>query len=258
MSLSRFYKSLPTFEPGGIVRDKVDDDQLFQRTAHRPKPPAPVKEDKEHRQQLPSEPEPESRETVLEEFKQEVEQAPAPPTPEPAVPQGIPEEEVQRLVAEAREQGLAEGLEKAENDFGSASSAMLLICNQLDELRELILKNSVGEIRELVLAISEKIIRHSVSEQRETIFRTIDEAISRSVKSDDFLIFVNPADYDTIIEKTEDLRTGLSGMSNLTVKADPSVDEGGCRIESDKCTVDATIVSQLELIREALTEELEP
>lgn len=257
MSLSKFYKSLPTFEPGGIVREKVDDDQFVQRHMPRPKAPAPSKESKKNQQQPVLEPEQDTQESIPDEFLQEAKQESAPPPPDPVIQQGVPEEEVQRLVAEAREQGLAEGLQKAENDFGSATSAMLLICNQLDEIRDLILKNSVAEIRELVLAISEKIIRQSVSEQRETIFRTIDDAISQSVKSDDFLIFVNPLDYETIAEKTNALETGLGGMSNIKVKQDASVDVGGCRIESDKCTVDATIVSQLALIREALTETQE-
>lgn len=255
MSLSKIYESLPTFEPEGIVRDKVDEDQLLKSSIHQPHSRAPQTKNPE--QQPPPAPESELQEPIVEEFHQESVQEPVPASPEPIVPQGIPEEEVQRLVAEAREQGVAEGMQKAESDFGSAASAMLLICSQLDELRELLLKNSVGEIQELVLAIAEKIIRHSVAGQHETIVRTVDDAISRSVKSDDFLIFVNPEDYETIVEKSDDLIAGLSGMSNITVKQDPSVEIGGCRIESDKCTVDATIVTQLELIREALADEQE-
>jgi flagellar assembly protein FliH len=259
MSLSKFYKSLPNFEPEGIVRDKIDEDQ-FRKHSIQPSPQKehPPNTENKPKQAVPDT-EPEVKEAVLEEFQQETEQqpTPTPATPAPVIQQGIPEEEVQKLVAEAREQGIAEGLKKAEADYGSATSAMLLLCNQLDELREQILKNSVGEIRELVLVIAEKIIRRSVTEQRETIVRTIDDAISRSVKSDEFLIFVNPEDYKTIADKSDDLISGLSGMSNIIVKQDPSVEVGGCRIESDKCTVDATIASQLELIRDELEDEQE-
>lgn len=254
MSLSKVYKSLPAFEPVGIIREKLEKELFLQDEApsqRHQKPVSPESEKKKEEIQTDAQPQPSASEPST----------PPPPEPEPEIepepppPPGIPEEEVQRLVAEAREQGIEEGLQKAENDFGTATAAMLQICSQLDDLRNQILQNSVTEIRELVLAISEKIIRHSISEQQDTIYLTVDEAIKRAVKSDNFELYVNPGDYEILSEKAEDIIAGLSGLNNLIITKDPSIEAGGCRLESDKCTVDATILSQLDLIREALTEE---
>lgn len=156
------------------------------------------------------------------------------------------------MLAQARAEGVQEGMAKAEGDFGSAASSMLLICRQLEELRDTILKNSVGEIKDLVLAIAEKVIRHSVGEQKDTILRTVDEAIHKTVRSDEMYVFVNPDDYDFISEKATELVSGLSGLNNLIVKSDITVERGGCRIESDNCTVDASLLTQLDIIGQAI------
>lgn len=180
---------------------------------------------------------------------------PRQPPPPPAAPPGIPPEEVQKLVSDAYEKGVQEGLQQAEEDFGAASKAMLLICQQLDTIRETILQNSVEEMQDLVLVIAEKIIRHSVTDQHETILRTVQEAIHRAVKSDEFFIYVHPDDYEIVSSKSADMLAGLSGLKNLVIKQDSTIERGGCRIDSDNCTVDATILSQLEIISDQLKQQ---
>ena len=44
----------------------------------------------------------------------------------------------------------------------------------------------------------------------------------------------------------------ISGLDNIILKADRSVERGGCLLESANCTVDATISGQLQVIKEAL------
>lgn len=157
---------------------------------------------------------------------------------------------VERMVEEAFQRGVAEGLQRADKDFGSALHAFVELCRQLDQIRETILKNSVGEMQDLVLAIAEKIIRSSVLQQDATLLATVDEAIHSAVKSDEFYVYVNPEDFETVQGKAAEFVAGLNGLNNLVVKKDPTVERGGCKVESDNCTVDATIASQFEIIRE--------
>jgi flagellar assembly protein FliH len=157
---------------------------------------------------------------------------------------------VERMVEEAFQRGVAEGLQQAEKDFGSALHAFIELCRQLDQIRETILKNSVGEMQDLVLAIAEKIIRSSVLEQDATLLATVDEALHSAVKSDEFYVYVNPEDFDTVQGKAAEFVAGLNGLNNIVVKKDSTVERGGCKVESDNCTVDATIASQFEIIRE--------
>ncbi len=146
--------------------------------------------------------------------------------------------------------GLQAGLERAENDYGSSTIALQSIFEQLNSIRETILSNSLVEMQNLVLQIVKKIIRQSISTQKHTILKTVEYAIQKAVKSDEFIISVNPDDYDIIKERSSDFINSLSGLENIILKPDTTVEQGGCLIESSNCTVDATISSQLDLIAE--------
>ena len=276
MNLSKVYSTQETFEPEDIVRAKLKGPMIFgtimadklrneeqQSNDFKPSPPAKKIEDEENqdssekREQqtaaapaMPENKNPALGEAVAEPAPAQVKKAPvAPPPPPPPPPlPGVPVEEVEQMVAESYQRGLQEGMQQAEADFGSATKSLLLICQQLDTLRETILQNSVGEMRDLVLVIAEKIIRHSVQDQNSTIVETVEEAIHKAVRSDEFYIYVNPDDFETVASRSEELISGLNGLNNIVVKRDRSVERGGCRIESENCTVDATLASQLEIV----------
>lgn len=261
MSLSKIYKSSETFKPDDIVQETFKDESPWKKLIH---PPAETEtgntvQHRSPRQEEEVEPprpdQPSAPDMNDPEGENQLQQPSPQDRVEAGLEPGIPVAEVEKIAAEAHEQGVLDGLKKAEEDFGSATKSMLLACSQLDELREVILKNSIGEIQELVLAIAEKIIRHSVKEQKETILRTVDEAIGKAVKSEELSVFVNPDDYDTIADKSGELMPTLSGLSNIVVKTDGSVEPGGCRIESDNCTVDASLISQMEIISDWVKEQ---
>ena len=173
----------------------------------------------------------------------------------PADPPPPSAQELQLLLDEAYQKGLQEGLAQAEADFGAAARTLLQACQQLDTLRQTILENSSGEMQELALAIAEKVIRTSVREQSVTVERTVAEAIRLAIKSEEIVILVNPADYQTIFTKAEELKAGVSGLTVLTIRGDSTIEIGGCRLESNNCTVDATLSSQLEIIASQLKEQ---
>lgn len=277
MNLSKVYSTQDTFQPEDIIRAKLIDPPVFNQTIITAGKPDNVFQ----RQELTAKPQlrhvpPKDIETphidtgkkavIPENQAQQSDEQDRPETNEPLPiketkaappppPPGIPEAEVDRRVAEAFQKGIAEGLEQAENDFGAATAALTLICQQLDTLRETVIQNSVGEIQDLVITIAEKVIRHSVQEQNQTIVDTVEEAIQKAVKSEEFYIYVHPDDYAVIAAKADDMIAGINGLNNIVVKKDSSVDRGGCRLESENCTVDATISSQLNIIREHIHEQ---
>jgi flagellar assembly protein FliH len=148
--------------------------------------------------------------------------------------------------------GLQAGIERSESDYGSTIRATQTIFEQLSSIRETIFSNSMEEMQNLVLKIAEKIIRQSVAEKKQTIINTVEEAIQQAVKSDEFVISVNPADYDIIKSRSSDFINSLSGLENIILKANPAIEQGGCLIESNNCTVDATITSQLQMLTEKI------
>ncbi len=107
----------------------------------------------------------------------------------------------------------------------------------------------------MVVNISEKIIRHSVSQQEDTIVATIKEAIQLAVKSDEFQIQINPQDLESLEQQKKEIIDTVNGLDNIIFHADSSIERGGCKLESTCCTVDASLTSQIEIIRDSVMED---
>ncbi|MBU0943589.1 MAG: flagellar assembly protein FliH [Proteobacteria bacterium] len=258
MSLSKFYKASSDFKPVVVLKRETSESEpvwesIVKLDSAKPgaKITAPVSQpNQEGRKSIPSpEPIPETKEP-----KNLIDDPPA-PQPPTSIPQDIPPEPVVNI-NDIREEsfnaGVTAGRKQAEKDFENGAQTLLCICNELDRLRETILQNSIGEMRELVLAIAEKIIRHSVEEQSETITATIIEAIHLAVKSDEFQIQLNPKDLACVEEKKSEIINQISGLDNISLKPDATLERGGCKIESISCTIDASMASQLKVIRNSI------
>ncbi len=175
--------------------------------------------------------------------------------PSPAPPQAEQVIDLEVIRENAFTAGVTAGRQHAEEDFENSTQTLIQICTELDRLRETILQNSAGEMKELVLAISEKIIRHSVEEQEETIVATIKDAIHLAVKSDAFQIQINPDDFKAVEARKKEIIDSISGLDNIVLKPDATVERGGCKLESTCCTVDATIASQIKVIHDSVLVE---
>ncbi|MGB3212380.1 MAG: FliH/SctL family protein [Desulforhopalus sp.] len=164
--------------------------------------------------------------------------------------------EAEEKIEAAYEKGLNEGKEKTEQDFETATRSLLSACQQLDTVREIIIGNSSNELKDFALSIAERILRISVREQDETIIATIEEALQRAVKSDEFTVYIHPDDFEIVSENSTEIIAGLSGLNKIVIKKDITIERGGAKIESDNCTIDATIASQFDVIREEIKKNL--
>jgi len=243
MSLSRFYKKNQDFQPDTILpkgsnlsNEPVWGESIIAEEIEAEPLNTPV---------IPEEIVPVAEATAtdpVEAIDEEVIPSPSPPAE--------PEFDLEAVRNEAFASGIDAGRKEAEEDFENGINTLLSICNELDKLRETILKNSIPEMKGLVLDISEKVIRHSISEQEETIYATIREAIQLAVKSDEIQIQINPDDLKCIELKKQEIIDSISGLENIVLQSDPTIERGGCKLESSSCTVDATLSNQIKVIRD--------
>lgn len=192
-------------------------------------------------------------------------QNPPPPPPSDLPGDELPEsnsdnfitlEEAQLEIDQAYLRGVEEGKAKVEDDFLAASRSLLNLCQELDKLRETLIGNSSRELQDFALAIVERILRFSVEEQDHTIIATIEEALARAVRSDEFTIYIHPEDYEVVKMKSGDIIAGISGLNNIVLKKDITIARGGAKLESENCTIDASIASQFDVIREEIRKRL--
>lgn len=257
MSLSRHFKDQGEFTPKSLVPGPRSKENDWQPSAVSDDDQSDSPAEKEFLESLHSETHSLHEETADPVIEQETsipDQPPIDPTlPETTVYEPpAPMPDIESVQSEAYNAGVEQGLKQADADFGSTLAALTLVCDQLSTIRETILKNSKTEMVELVLALSEKIIRHSVTEQNQTIIDTVESAIHQAVKSSEFYIYLHPDDMVSVQERTQKFIAGLNGLDNIVVKTDPTIERGGCKVESENSTVDATISSQFKVLQESL------
>jgi len=271
MSLSKYYKSSNSFQAEELIKRGDQTPSGWQSSQQKeqlpfqtqPLPTAPAPKDKIVTSTAqPSAVPPDT--TIATENATETaqptvseEKLPAPPL-EPTIDLSnyLELAIAEKKIADAYQKGLQTGKDKTEQDFVEATKALLSSCQQLDTIRETIIGNSHEELQEFALSIAERILRLSIREQDSTIIATIEEALQRSVKSDEFTIYINPEDHDTVTNNSAEIIAGLTGLNKIVIKKDSTVERGGAKIESDNCTIDATIASQFDVIREEIKKNL--
>lgn len=262
MSLSKFYKDNAGFQARAILdsitsagNDPVWESIVKEEVVPQVPPEALAEETPLPDDTSPVGTEPEPADAILQNTASP-EAAPQEPTELPPSSSPPPPEEpaidIKAISKEAYAHGIEEGKRQAKEDFENSALTLINTCEELNHLRETILRNSTAEMKELVLGIAEKIIRHSVTEQHDTIVDTIKDAIYLAVQSDAFQIRLNPDDLKAVEARKHEIIDSIGNLDNIVLKADPEIDPGGCLLESNCCTVDASMSSQLHVIRQAI------
>jgi len=238
MSSSKIFRDDPSFTPVSLVRAKIERD-IPERDNQAPPPPAgepePVQPDTE--QPLPA-------------------AATTPAAPQPPLP------DIDAIRAEAYEQGKQDALQgnreseqSQQSELRQAIEAFTRACGDVDKLHEELLEQSHGDMINLVIALSRKIIGREVATGRDVIADTLRKAIELAMKNDAYDIWLNPDDLAVVEKMVPDLIASVQQLNHISLKTDPEIHRGGCRLDSDICTVDATIEAQLETAREFLEEK---
>lgn len=275
MSLSKYYKNSTSFQPEDLVKREVQPPPGWQslrtKEGHpfQAQPPPAVADPKDPALNPPTIPQVSPADsTGPADTSTKPTQATVQKDNQPkAAPLPPPKQEIdltnylelavaEKKIEQAYQRGIKDEKDKIEQDFQAATRALLSTCQQLDTIRETIISNSSEELQQFALAIAERILRISVREQDSTIIATIEEALQRAVKSDEFTVYIHPEDYATVAENSTEIVAGLTGLNKVVIKKDKSIERGGAKIESDNCTIDATIASQFEVIREEIKKNL--
>ncbi len=170
----------------------------------------------------------------------------------PATPAAASVDASQQL-QEAYARGRNEGLSLAEQRFESATQALTQAVEDISRLRESLAQTGSQDMLRLVIAVSEQIIRKSFEVDPNLVLGIIENALQASVRADSFRIRISPEDLGLVTSQKPLFLASISGLKNLSIEADPSITPGGCRVDSDLGDVDATIETQLESIRQALS-----
>ncbi len=156
---------------------------------------------------------------------------------------------------EGFEKGEKEGFAKGLDQVNKLISQLELITRDVDECRRNILENAKHDIVDLAVEIAEKVVKATCSKQRDVAFRNAEYALGLLKEKSPVVIRVNLADMEVLREYRSLLLNMFDKVESIKIAEDPSVEQGGCVIESSSGGVDASIPTQLSSIRSSLHEE---
>lgn len=175
----------------------------------------------------------------------------------PVAPEAVePRQPLAQQLEEAYARGRQEGLNEAEQRFETTTKALAEALEEVCRVRVSLAKSSSQDMLRLVMAVAEQVILRSVEVDPSVILAIIENALQASVRSDSYRIRVNPGDLEVVTKQKPLFLASISGLKNLSFEADASIEKGGCRVDSELGDVDATIETQLESIRQVLSEAI--
>ena len=152
--------------------------------------------------------------------------------------------EAERVWAEAREQGFAEGFTQGKRDATQASIRMLEEQNQISaRLSE--------EAARLALAISATILGEHAKVSADAATKIASAALRDAVIGESVSMVCSPKDLEDLQNNLPALRRIAGGVS-ITLESDPSLTQGGCIVRTEFGEVDASIETLLLHIGEKL------
>ena len=159
------------------------------------------------------------------------------------------QEEADTIKETAAKEGYRAGLEQAENDISLLRAKIADFISAKKEVFEYI----APDILEISVDIARKIIKREVEQNPQVILDSIVD-VMRTISKDESRITVklNPLQVDLVKTELPEYISSMGIEAKINVVGDDSIEEGGCILNTNNGIVDASLDTQLEIIKEAL------
>ena len=158
---------------------------------------------------------------------------------------------------EGAEAGRQEAFEAARQEFAAQQASLVAACRQIiDEInarradwwtaaRQDLIDLAVGIARRVAVSVGQR--------EREVIQANLEEAVRLVGKRSEMAIEINPADAEAARAFARELIERQAHWKQVPVVENPEVSAGGCRVQWDTGSVDATLETQLDRIARELS-----
>ena len=163
-------------------------------------------------------------------------------------------EEIVAAARQAREEAVAAGFRQGfEEGAAQWASALRAARARVAEAA----RKAQPDIVRLALRVAEKILRQRIEAQPEAIVPMVDEALRAFLAQPQtrVVLRVHPADEKVLAAHRQRWLERNPTIGGLVIVPDEAIGRGGCRLESEPGTVDATFETQLDVIERHLLGE---
>ena len=159
------------------------------------------------------------------------------------------QEEADTIKETAAKEGYRAGLEQAESDINALRAKIADFISAKKEVFEYI----APDILEISVDIAKKIIKKEVESDPQVLVNTIVDVLKTVSKSEPKInIRVKPQAVQFIKDTLPNITYEYGIDAKVNIIADPSIEEGGCIFQTNNGIVDASIDTQLEIIKKAI------
>ncbi len=159
------------------------------------------------------------------------------------------QEEAETIKKSAYDEGYRSGLNQASADIENLRNNVVKFLGASKEVFEYI----APDILEISIEIAKKIIKKEVETDPQVLINTITDVLKTISKNEPKInIRVRPQSAQFVKDTLPTVMYQYGIEAKINVIADPSVEEGGCIFQTANGIVDASIDTQLEIIKKAL------
>lgn len=157
---------------------------------------------------------------------------------------------LERLRQQAYQEGYQEGKSAGEAEAAQYISDAIHKFNEIVMAFPAAVKQNEEKLITLAVEIARKVIQDEISLQPEIVQRTVEAALKRVSDLEQVVVKVNPLDLDLILPKQESFKALVPDVQNFSIEGAHTIQRGGCVIETNSGSINATIQAQLGIVEE--------
>lgn len=167
----------------------------------------------------------------------------------------VSEQELCRQIQDGYDRGFEEGKRQAERGLANVFKALREAMEELAGLREQVLRESEEDLLKLSIMVARKVIHQEIATDRLILAKVVSAAIGSAPERDEIVIRLNPEDYRIVTAHKNLYLNGCGDDRLMDLKADDSIPQGGCIVDTAMGEIDARTDAQLDEIFRRLLEE---
>jgi len=153
------------------------------------------------------------------------------------------EEEAYARGYQKGEKDAREALENAREDFLTATRTIL---NELEKIKDDIYRDTETDLIDLAIKMAEKLVCRQLDILPDTAIDIIKEACNQVRDCKEVILYVPTWQLENIMAKQGEIDELLYKTEHFSIRSDPNIKHGGCRIETEQGDIDARIETMAE------------
>lgn len=176
--------------------------------------------------------------------------------PLPEIPgKFVSDQELEKELQDSYQRGLQDGKNLAERGLLNVFKSMRTASEELQQLREKVLRDSEDDLLALVIAVARRVVHQEVAQNRQVVLQVIKAALQDLSDSDELVIRVHPDDQALLTTSQDQALQRELAAFRFSLKGDATLQPGCCLVETALGTVDASFEAQLEELYRRMLEE---